>query len=59
MPCPICKKNGSEQYMPFCSKRCADVDLSKWLRSDYRIAGDSHQSSDRFEAPDDMDPQIH
>ncbi|WP_312525965.1 DNA gyrase inhibitor YacG [Paracoccus sp. (in: a-proteobacteria)] len=36
-PCPICNKPAVEAYRPFCSKRCADVDLAHWLRGDYRI----------------------
>ncbi|ABI61925.1 DNA gyrase inhibitor YacG [Granulibacter bethesdensis] len=42
--CPICNKSGSDStfdhsYMPFCSRRCADVDLGRWLQEDYRIPG--------------------
>ncbi|MFN3526750.1 MAG: DNA gyrase inhibitor YacG [Paracoccus sp. (in: a-proteobacteria)] len=37
--CPICAKPRTQQYRPFCSKRCADVDLAKWLRGDYVIPG--------------------
>jgi len=29
--CPTCKKNATESYIPFCSKKCSDVDLMKWL----------------------------
>lgn len=32
MACPICSKDSVPAYRPFCSKRCADVDLAKWLR---------------------------
>lgn len=39
MACPICNKDGVPEYRPFCSKRCADVDLSHWLRGDYVIPG--------------------
>jgi hypothetical protein len=28
-----------QKYRPFCSKRCADVDLGRWIGGDYRIAG--------------------
>lgn len=38
--CPICGKPPVTRYRPFCSKRCADVDLARWLRGDYRIPGD-------------------
>ncbi|MCB2097012.1 MAG: DNA gyrase inhibitor YacG [Parvularculaceae bacterium] len=35
--CPICKKPVVAEYQPFCSKRCADVDLHRWLSGDYAI----------------------
>ena len=35
--CPNCKKPSIEKYKPFCSKRCADVDLGKWLNESYAI----------------------
>ncbi|WP_211201755.1 DNA gyrase inhibitor YacG [Rhodobacter sp. NTK016B] len=35
--CPQCGKPMVEEYKPFCSKRCADVDLARWLRGDYKI----------------------
>lgn len=40
MACPICDKKSQPEYRPFCSKRCADVDLAHWLRGDYVIPGD-------------------
>ena len=39
--CPICGKPRSEHYDPFCSKRCADVDLHRWLKGSYVIPGGS------------------
>jgi len=38
--CPGCGKQTSYAFRPFCSKRCADLDLGKWLSEDYRIATD-------------------
>ena len=35
--CPICNKPADEKYRPFCSKRCADVDLNRWLSGRYAI----------------------
>jgi len=29
--CPVCKKLSAIAFMPFCSKRCSDIDLMKWL----------------------------
>jgi endogenous inhibitor of DNA gyrase (YacG/DUF329 family) len=34
-PCPICKKMSVAAFYPFCSKRCADVDLSRWFSGVY------------------------
>jgi endogenous inhibitor of DNA gyrase (YacG/DUF329 family) len=36
-PCPICKKPSSQQFHPFCSGRCADIDLNRWLSGSYVI----------------------
>jgi endogenous inhibitor of DNA gyrase (YacG/DUF329 family) len=35
--CPICRKPAVEAFKPFCSKRCADVDLNRWLTGAYVI----------------------
>ncbi len=48
--CPICGKPRSERYDPFCSKRCADVDLHRWLKGNYVIPGDAAK-----EEPGDAD----
>jgi len=44
-PCPICRKPVVDKFRPFCSKRCADVDLGRWLKESYRVPTD--------ETPDD------
>jgi endogenous inhibitor of DNA gyrase (YacG/DUF329 family) len=36
-PCPVCKKPSSQQHHPFCSARCADIDLNRWLSGTYVI----------------------
>jgi endogenous inhibitor of DNA gyrase (YacG/DUF329 family) len=36
-PCPICGKPSQHKYHPFCSARCADVDLHRWLGGNYSI----------------------
>jgi hypothetical protein len=35
--CPICGKPTDERRKPFCSKRCADVDLHRWFSGSYAI----------------------
>lgn len=37
MSCPICQKETVAQWRPFCSKRCGDVDLGRWLTSGYAV----------------------
>ncbi len=36
-PCPICGKPALAEFRPFCSRRCADVDLGRWLSGGYRL----------------------
>ena len=48
--CPICGKPRDPAYDPFCSKRCADVDLHRWLTGNYVIPG-----AERGEETDDGD----
>jgi len=44
--CPVCGKPAVEQYHPFCSKRCADVDLNRWLSGRYAIPGRAEEDED-------------
>ncbi len=37
MNCPICQKKTDTRFRPFCSKRCADIDLGKWMTGAYAI----------------------
>ncbi|HXE70344.1 MAG TPA: DNA gyrase inhibitor YacG [Hyphomicrobiaceae bacterium] len=48
--CPICSRPSQDDYRPFCSRRCADVDLSRWLRGSYAVAGEPAHG-ERDEAP--------
>ncbi len=38
-PCPECGKPGNPATLPFCSPRCRDVDLNRWLSGRYVIPG--------------------
>ena len=38
--CPVCGKGVAASYRPFCSKRCADIDLGRWLKGNYSIPTD-------------------
>jgi endogenous inhibitor of DNA gyrase (YacG/DUF329 family) len=44
--CPICAKPADPAFRPFCSKRCADVDLQRWFSGRYVVP-----SSDADEEP--------
>lgn len=53
--CPICSAPlATEEFKPFCSKRCADVDLSRWLKGGYAIPGRPSDQAD--EVPGGPDP---
>jgi endogenous inhibitor of DNA gyrase (YacG/DUF329 family) len=39
-PCPICGKAAEAAWRPFCSKRCGNVDLGRWLGGRYAIPGE-------------------
>lgn len=41
MACPICQKSTATDYRPFCSRRCADVDLARWLTGSYAVPSDA------------------
>ncbi|MGH7013596.1 MAG: DNA gyrase inhibitor YacG [Stellaceae bacterium] len=47
-PCPVCGKPAATKYRPFCSERCALVDLGRWFGGGYRAPTD--------EKPDDAAP---
>jgi uncharacterized protein len=56
LKCPICKKPSIQDFRPFCSKRCADVDLAHWFRGDYRIETDEEpKEGEREEQKEDND----
>ena len=48
--CPICKRDMTPEFRPFCSKRCADVDLQRWFSGAYVIPVVEEPDSD----PDEM-----
>ncbi|NCC03771.1 MAG: DNA gyrase inhibitor YacG [Proteobacteria bacterium] len=38
--CPICNRPADVNFYPFCSRRCADIDLGNWFGGDYAIPTD-------------------
>jgi hypothetical protein len=45
-PCPICGKPVEQRYRPFCSRRCADVDLHRWLSGGYTVPVTADEEED-------------
>jgi endogenous inhibitor of DNA gyrase (YacG/DUF329 family) len=46
-PCPICGKPATEASKPFCSERCRDVDLNRWLSGSYVIPAARDDDQDK------------
>jgi endogenous inhibitor of DNA gyrase (YacG/DUF329 family) len=44
--CPICGKPSAQATRPFCSPRCRDVDLNRWLSGRYVIPGREDEQDD-------------
>ncbi len=53
--CPICGRPALHRYRPFCSKRCADVDLARWLGGRYAIP--AMEEAPDFEAGENDRPR--
>ncbi|HEY7298170.1 MAG TPA: DNA gyrase inhibitor YacG [Xanthobacteraceae bacterium] len=45
-PCPICGKPAAEKYRPFCSRRCADIDLNRWFSGVYAVPVNEAEDED-------------
>lgn len=54
MSCPICGKETVKPFRPFCSKRCADIDLAKWFNEEYTVPA---EGGDPYEEVEIQQPQ--
>jgi endogenous inhibitor of DNA gyrase (YacG/DUF329 family) len=45
--CPICHKPAAPGTRPFCSARCADIDLGRWLTQQYVVPGADGEAADQ------------
>ena len=52
--CPICNKPRTLKYQPFCSKRCADVDLHRWLSGSYAVPSERAEDGDDAISTDEL-----
>lgn len=53
--CPICSKPASGADAPFCSRRCADLDLHRWLSGRYAIPAAEAEDDDAGHDRDESD----
>lgn len=51
--CPICGKPVDPAYRPFCSRRCADVDLQRWLAGVYAVPATEEEGGPEDDSSDD------
>ena len=58
MSCPICAKPSHPDYRPFCSRRCANVDLGRWLDERYRVPAEP-VTDDESDDPEDTPRALH
>ncbi|MQY44047.1 DNA gyrase inhibitor YacG [Epibacterium sp. SM1969] len=49
MSCPICSENTQPAFRPFCSKRCADIDLGRWMTGAYAVPAAEAPDGDEFD----------
>ncbi|KPQ13873.1 MAG: hypothetical protein HLUCCO18_16715 [Rhodobacteraceae bacterium HLUCCO18] len=58
MACPICSKASLPAYRPFCSRRCADVDLARWLNGSYAVPSQDPEDQEEAETILSRDPPL-
>lgn len=56
MSCPICGRDTAAAYRPFCSARCADVDLGRWMTGAYRVPVEEEEEPP---TPEERPPRPH
>lgn len=57
--CPICRKLFTgDEYAPFCSKRCADVDLGRWFNGSYAVASEDLDEVETIELEEALENAV-
>ncbi len=51
--CPICSAPSMRKFRPFCSRRCAEIDLGRWMKGNYAIPGDEPLNPDEISSDGD------
>ncbi len=57
MSCPICAKPSDKSYRPFCSGRCANVDLGRWFNGNYAIPAEEEDMPEAAELRTRNEPE--
>lgn len=55
--CPICGQPTQDKHRPFCSRRCADVDLARWLNGAYFVPGSGADADEDGDAAPHIAPE--
>lgn len=50
MSCPICGRPTAKKMRPFCSKRCADVDLARWFNGSYSVPSAKEEDCEELDS---------
>ena len=56
--CPVCGKPTGPAHRPFCSKRCAEIDLGRWLKGAYAVPGEPVAKIDHGFPNDPRDEEL-
>jgi len=51
-PCPICGKPADAAQRPFCSPRCRQIDLNRWLSEVYRVPAPPEPDDEETRPPE-------
>jgi uncharacterized protein len=52
-PCPECRRESSREFWPFCSRRCKEVDMNRWLSGAYVIPARDDEEEDATSSPEE------
>ncbi len=52
-PCPECRRESSREFWPFCSRRCKEVDMNRWLSGAYVIPARDDEDESETSSPEE------
>ncbi|MCQ9154727.1 DNA gyrase inhibitor YacG [Acidomonas methanolica] len=56
--CPICQRPSVPAFRPFCSRRCADIDLGRWFNGSYRVPSTREEEEDETKDEKTVSPPL-